>query len=84
MFISWKTFHDLPSVFTVFASESRSRVRRPSIPGPQPKKKSQEKHGPKKSPLNGWEIYASTKVITAFSPQDGAVSHWKGHESTSP
>ena len=33
------------SFLTVFASESRSRVRRPSIPGPQPtpKKMSQRK-----------------------------------------
>ena len=31
------------SVFTVFASELRSRVRRPSIPGPQPKKKKSQK-----------------------------------------
>ena len=32
---------DFSSVFTVFASEPRSRVRRSSIPGPQPPKKLQ-------------------------------------------
>ena len=35
---SFMIVHDVSSVFTIFVSESRSHVRSPLIPGPQPKK----------------------------------------------
>ena len=37
-------FSSFSSVFTIFVSESRSRVRHPSMPGPQPPKKNTHTH----------------------------------------